>query len=79
MNGLTMQWGKSPSVNSSNTVSIQCLSMTFVSGACTVYGTRENTRSIVSFNDSNGVLVLRNTYSGDSKGSGQLFYIIIGY
>ena len=74
-----IQWGKSPSVNSSNTVSIQCLSMTFVSGACTVYGTRENTGSIVSFNDSNGVLVLRNTYSGDSKGSGQLFYIIIGY
>lgn len=60
-------------------VSIQCLSMTFVSGACTVYGTRENTGSIVSFNDSNGVLVLRNTYSGDHKGSGQLFYIIIGY
>ena len=74
-----IQWGKSPSVNSSNTVSIQCLSMTFVSGTCTVYGTRENTGSIVSFNDSNGVLVLRNTYSGDHKGSGQLFYIIIGY
>ena len=53
--------------------------MTFVSGACTVYGTRENTGSIVSFNDSNGVLVLRNTFSGDSRGSGQLFYIIIGY
>lgn len=53
--------------------------MTFVSGACTVYGTRENTGSIVSFNDSNGVLVLKNTYSGDKYGSGQLFYIIIGY
>ena len=79
MNGLLIQWGKSPSVNSSEMVSIQCLSMTFVSGACTVYGTRENTGSIVSFNDSNGVLVLRNTYSGDHKGSGQLLYIIIGY
>ena len=79
MNGLLIQWGKSPSVESSEMVSIQCLSMTFVSGACTVYGTRENTGSIVSFNDSNGVLVLRNTYSGDHKGSGQLFYIIIGY
>ena len=76
---MIIQWGKSPSVKSSTTVSIQCLSMTFVSGACTVYGTRENTGSIVSFNDSNGVFVLRNTYSGDSKGSGELFYIIIGY
>ena len=62
--------GKSPSIGSNNTVSVQYLSMTFVSSACTVYGTRENTRSIVSFNDSNGVLVLRNTYSGDNKGSG---------
>lgn len=76
---MIVQWGKSPSVNSSATVSIQCLSMTFVSGACTFYGAKENTRSIVSFNDSNGVLVLRNAYSGDKNGSGQLFYIIIGY
>ena len=60
-------------------VSVQCLSMTFVSGACTVYGTRENTGSIVSFNNSNGVLVLKNTYTGDGRGSGELFYIIIGY
>ena len=53
--------------------------MTFVSGACTVYGTTENTGSIVSFNDSNGVLVLRNTFSGENRGTAQLFYIIIGY
>lgn len=62
-----------------DTISVQCLSMTFVSGSCTVYGARENTGSIISFNNSNGVLVLRNTYSGEQRASGQLFYIIIGY
>ena len=74
-----IQWGLSPSVESSEKISVQCLSMTFVSGSCTVYGEKENTGNIVSFNNSTGVLVLRNTFSGEHRGSVQLFYIIIGY
>ena len=75
-----MQWGLSKSVVSGGIIDTQVplTSMnTFMSGSCTVYGERENTGSIVSYSD--GILKLRNTYSGDRRGSGQLYYIIIGY
>ena len=75
-----MQWGLSKRVDSSSIIDTQVplTSMnTFVSGSCTVYGERENTGSIVSYSD--GILKLRNTFSGERRGSGQLYYIVIGY
>ena len=75
-----MQWGITGDVISSETTSVQLISMSqMMAGSCTVLGERENTGSIISFTPSTGILILRNTYCGEKRGRGKLYFMVIGF